>query len=133
MPKPRASGRLVGEFVRIFRESVKSEETWRQYERNLVRFLEWSGFNANADLFLEKARADKRWVEAKLIDYIVEQKDRARSGEITAGTFANLRKPLRLFLEMNDITLNWFKINRTLPEVRRLRMTERQLWTRFAG
>jgi len=110
---------LIGKSVKIFRESVKSEETWRQYERNLIRFLQWSGFHADADAFLEKARADNKWVEAKIIDYIVEQKERVRNGEITAGTVANLRKPLRLFLEMNDVGLNWFKINRTLPQMRR--------------
>lgn len=119
MPKPKTTVRLVGSSVRIFRESIESEETWRQYERNLIRFLSGLGFQTNADTFLEKARADQKWAEAKIIDYIIEQKQRARNGEITAGTVANFRKPIRLFLEMNDVSLNWFKINRTLPQMRR--------------
>jgi hypothetical protein len=39
----------------------------------------------------------------------VLQKDRARKKEISEGTIPNFKKPVKLFLEMNDVTLNWKK------------------------
>ena len=42
-----------------------------------------------------------------------------RRGEISATTVVNFRKPVKLFLEMNDVKLNWLKINKTLPPMRR--------------
>jgi hypothetical protein len=116
------TAQLVGSSVKIFRESVKSDQTWRQYERNLIRFfksLRRLGFETDADAFLDKARADPIWAEARIIDYIVEQKQRTRNSEIAAGTPTNLRKPVRLFLEMNDLSMNWLKINKTLPQMQR--------------
>ena len=53
MPKPKTAVHLVGGSVKIFRESVRSEETWRQYERNLIRFLRGLGLGTDADAFLE--------------------------------------------------------------------------------
>ena len=41
------------------------------------------------------------------------------SSEITAGTVNNWLKVVRLFLEMNDLILNWEKIKRMLPTIRR--------------
>jgi len=119
MPKPKTGANLAGSSVKIFRESVKSDETWRQYERNLIRFLRRFGFETDADAFLDTARSDPKWAEARIIDYILEQKERVRKGEIVSGTLTNSRKPIRLFLEMNDLTLNWLKINKTLPQMQR--------------
>ena len=39
-------------------------------------------------------------------------------GEITSGTVNNWFKAVRLFLEMNDVVLNWKKIKRMLPTIR---------------
>lgn len=44
---------------------------------------------------------------------------RYEKGEIAAGTVHNCVKCVRLLLEMNDIFLNWKKISRILPKVRR--------------
>ncbi len=51
LAKPRIVPHLVGESVKIFRESVRSEETWIVYQRRFVRFLQWLGFENNADEF----------------------------------------------------------------------------------
>jgi hypothetical protein len=40
-------------------------------------------------------------------------------GEITAGTVNNWLKAVKLFLEMNDIVVNWKKIRRMLLTIRR--------------
>jgi hypothetical protein len=119
MSKPRRVPNLKGDSVAIFREAVRAEETWLQYERRFVRFLQWLGFENNADTFLEKAKRDRKWAESKVIEYVSFQKARVGRGEISETTVANFRKPVKLFLEMNDVKLNWLKINKTLPAMRR--------------
>lgn len=108
---------LEGESVRIFREAVRAEETWLQYERRFWRFLDWLG--ETPDSFLGKSLANKTWAESKIMEYIMLQKERVRKKEISEGTVPNFKKPVKLFLEMNDVTLNWKKINKTLPSFRR--------------
>ncbi|MGA3108108.1 MAG: hypothetical protein ABSD99_01405 [Candidatus Bathyarchaeia archaeon] len=108
---------LEGESVRIFREAVRAEETWLQYERRFWRFLDWLGETPNS--FFDKSRNNKPWVESKIIEYIMVQKDRVRKKEISESTVPNFKKPVKLFLEMNDVTLNWKKINKKIPSFRR--------------
>jgi|SRR5208282_1501435 len=119
MSKPRRVPHLIGNSVRIFRESVHAEETWLQYERRFVHFLQWAGFENNADSFLKKAKSSSSWAESKIVDYIILQKERVKKGEISDSSIGNFRKPLHLFLEMNDVKLNWLKINKTFPRMRR--------------
>jgi hypothetical protein len=75
---------LEGESVRIFREAVRAEETWLQYERRFWRFLDWLG--ETPDSFLQETRNDKAWAESKIIEYIIVQKERSRKKEISDGT-----------------------------------------------
>jgi hypothetical protein len=105
--------------VKIFREAVRADETWMQYERRFVHFLQWLDFDNDADRFLARAKPDTAWAERKIIDFIVLQKERVRRGEISDSTVGNFRKPVKLFLEMNDVKLNWTKIAKTLPPKRR--------------
>ena len=100
---------LKGESISIFRESISSEETWKHYERLFYHFLEW--VHETPDSFLERCKKDKDWVTSKIIEYIVVQKERVRRGEISEGSVANCKKPVKLFLDMNDVSLNWKKIN----------------------
>jgi len=69
---------------------------------------------------LEKTRCNKRWAQAKIIEYILLQKERYRRGELSAATVHNFNKPVKLFLEMNDVSLNWSKIKRILPPAKRV-------------
>ena len=90
-----------------------------QYERRFVRFLQWLGFENNADVFLKKAKGDKKWTESKTIDYIIMQKQRVTKGEMSDSTVANFKKPVKLFLRMNDVKLKRVKIGKILPPMRR--------------
>jgi integrase len=107
---------LEGESIRLFREAVRSEETWEKYERLFWRFSNW--VKLSPDQFLAKA-ADAKWTEAKLIEYIALQKERARRKEISEGTVLNFKKPIKLFLDMNDVNISWKRVNRVLPSARR--------------
>ena len=53
------------------------------------------------------------------MNYLTFQKERVERGEITYGTVRNYYKPIKLFLEMNEIELSWKKIARVLPKGRK--------------
>jgi hypothetical protein len=57
--------------------------------------------------------------EKMIIGFAFKLKSRYEKGEIAAGTVHNYVKCVRLLLEMNDVLLNWKKISRILPKVRR--------------
>jgi len=47
-------------------------------------------------------------------DYVLLLQTKVQNGEITAGTCNVSLPPVKLFCEMNDIILNWRKINKLL-------------------
>jgi hypothetical protein len=69
--------------------------------------------------FVSTAKNDPLATEKKIILFAFELKSRHERHEIAAGTVHNCVKCVRLLLEMNDIFLNWKKISRILPKVRR--------------
>ena len=48
-------------------------------------------------------------------NYVIFLQTKVRNGEITAGSCVVSLPPVKLFCEMNDIMLNWRKINKLLP------------------
>lgn len=109
---------LQGDSVKPFLEAVDSQATIEVYKRRLVTFLEFT--NMNVDEFTSKSRNSPKWSEQAITNYLLTQKERANRNEISASTVASLKKPLKLLLDMNDITtINWKKISRMLPRVRR--------------
>jgi hypothetical protein len=54
---------LKGESISIFRESIRSEETWKHYERIFHHFLEW--LHESPDSFLDRCKKHREWVTAK--------------------------------------------------------------------
>jgi integrase len=87
------------------------------YERRLIGFL--NHVKLTPDEFVTLGRNDPATVERKLISFIGFQKSRVDKGEITGATISNFLKAVRLLLEMNDVSVNWKKIRRTLPRSRR--------------
>jgi integrase len=69
--------------------------------------------------FLSLAKKNPSTAEKNIITFAFGLKERNEQGEIAAGTVHNCVKCVRLLLEMNDIFLNWKKISRILPRVRR--------------
>jgi hypothetical protein len=67
-----------------------------------------------------KANANPRWTEDVVLNYLLDQKERALKKEIQAITVGNVKKPVKLLLEMNDVSgINWKKISRIMPSARR--------------
>jgi len=109
---------LEGNSVKPFLEAVDSKATIEVYKRRLATFLEF--VSLNVDEFTTKSRKNPKWSEQTITNYLLTQKERATRNEISASTVSSLKKPIKLLLDMNDITrINWKKIGRMLPRVRR--------------
>jgi integrase len=108
---------LQGECIQLFRAAIKSQYTRDPYERRLIGFLRYLGLSPGQ--FVSIAKRDASLVEKKIISFIQIQDLRVANAEITGATVSNSLKAVRLLLEMNDVYLNWKKIRRILPRVRR--------------
>lgn len=107
-----------------FLYAIKSPITKDRYQRRLrdfFGFLELDGDLATqAKSFVNLAHQNgKSWVFANAMKFLSFHKERAERGEISDATVRNYYKPLKLFLEMNDLELSWKKIARGLPRGRR--------------
>jgi hypothetical protein len=54
-------------------------------------------------------------LQHKIEDYVILLQTKVRNKEITAMSATTMIPPVKLFCEMNDIILNWRKINKLLP------------------
>ena len=117
MPRKIDRSSLQGEVLEIFKAAIKSPVTRDVYERRLLNFL--AHLKMTPEGFLSIAQKNPSTAEKKIISFALELKERNEKGEIAAGTVHNCVKCMRLLLEMNDIFLNWKKISRILPRVRR--------------
>src|SRR5579863_651920 len=119
MVYPYRDRRLVkGTTSRPFYEALRSDITKDSYERRLVTFLNY--VQLPVDKFVEDAKKNPSWAQKVVLDYMLRQKERFANKEIQASTIRSLMKPVKLLLEMNDVTgINWKKIARMMPSARR--------------
>ncbi len=117
MPRKIDRSSLQGKDLEIFKAAIRSPVTRDVYERRLLNFL--GHLKMTPEDFLSIAKNSPGTAEKKIISFAFELKERNEKGEIAAGTVHNCVKCVRLLLEMNDIFLNWKKISRILPRVRR--------------
>jgi integrase len=107
---------LKGESFELFSAAIRSPATRDPYERKLLGFLK--RLNLTPDEFAQFAKEGPSAAE-KILSLLSQDRLKIERGEITAGTVNNWLKAVRLFLEMNDVILNWKKIKRMLPTIRR--------------
>ena len=121
MPKGRKKkdrSLLQGKSIQSLREALNSSTTREAYERRLAQFFRDVGLTA--DKFVAKSKANPKWAQEFITEYMLKQKQRVLDKEIEASSLANIRKPLRLLLEMNDVTdINWKRISRLMPKERK--------------
>jgi hypothetical protein len=107
----------------MFLYALKAPETKRQYPRRFKVFLDFlnleSTFEEQTKQFLMKARTNHQWAQDNFMQFIAFQIGRARRKEIAESTISNYYKAIKLFCEMNDLSLSWKKISRGLPIGRR--------------
>ena len=79
--------------IAVFLYAVKSPESKRQYPRRFKMFLDFlrlpGDLNSQAKEFLRNAKANPKWIEDNLIDFIAYQNERARQGDISVSTIPN--------------------------------------------
>lgn len=121
MLEPREAPDPLTEFF----DGVRSPLTKTYYTRRLADFLDFAGaegstLQAKARDLVKRAKADPGYLEATVNAFLREQRLRVERGEIQASTIGTYKKPVRLFLEMNDLggMVNWKKLARRLPQGR---------------
>ena len=107
----------------MFLYAIKSDETKRKYVKRLEDFFDFIGFEGTMEeksrQFVAKARGNSPWLLSWVMKFITFQKTRAERAEISEATIPNYTKPIKLFLEMNDIPIAWKRISRGIPRGRR--------------
>ena len=114
---------ITNDPMAVFLYAVKSPESKRQYPRRFKMFLDFLGFGGALDdqakEFLRNAKANPKWVQDNLIQFISYQNERAKCGKISVSTIPNYYRATKLFCEMNDMVLGWKKIARGMERVRK--------------
>src|SRR2546422_4276977 len=96
---------------------MKSRYTRESYENKLITFFAMSGMRI--DEFVDRAKQKPEWAQQVLIDYMLKEKERYHKKQIEASSVRSVIKPLKLLLEMNDVTgINWKKISKMMPASR---------------
>ena len=102
-----------------FMYGLRASETRRQYPRRLKIFLDFLQLEGSLDdqarTFYCKTKGNPLWAQDWLMKFISFQVDRVNKGEISEATIPNYYKAVKLFCEMNDLTLSWKKISKGLP------------------
>ncbi len=70
------------------------------------------------DGFALKGRENPAWVEHAILEHLRMLRGRVEAGKISCNTVRNYYKPIKLFLEMNDASLNWKRLQWLLPRER---------------
>ena len=94
------------EKIKLFLQSIKSDETRRLYIVCLNKWLEYMG---TKKILLE---VNPKKVEQKIIDFIISMKEKSKS----FAAIHNYISAVIKFYTINDVVLNSNKIYRFMPE-----------------
>ena len=94
-----------------FSEAIREKATRKTYEIYLKQFIDY----AHED-YESLAKLSQSQIEELVFDYVIHLKDLTeRTRKPSPNSYNTMTSPIKLFLEMNDILLNWTKIKRLFP------------------
>ena len=109
----------------LFVYAIRSQVTRDYYLRRLRIFFNYINLEIDKTIeercncFADKGTNDPTWAFNSILRFLQFQKDRVEKEEITGATVRNFIKAIKLFCEMSDISIQWKKITRGLPKIRR--------------
>jgi integrase len=108
---------LVGRPYLLFKSAVRSEKSLQTYRQNLWHFCHFIVMSTDEIVSKYGGGNGKEAMKLQQMveDYVLLLQVKISNGEITAATGQTMIPPVTLLCEMNDIILNWRKINRLLP------------------
>lgn len=108
---------LVGRSYQLFKTAIRSEHTLQLYKQHLFHFCEFVKMTTEEIVSKYGSENAKESIKFQhmIEDYTLFLQTKITSGEITAGSAHVSIPPVKLLCEMNDIILNWRKINKLLP------------------
>jgi integrase len=113
----------ISDAYSLFLYAMNSPVTRDRYTTRLRRFFSFIGIKGEVEeqcrIFIEKVNKDNEFAFRSIISFLHTQKERVDRKEITGSTIRNYIKAIKLFTEMNDISISWKKIIRGLPKGRK--------------
>jgi integrase len=106
---------LLGRSYQLFRAAIPSEKTLQLYKRHLFHFCDYAQMTTEEIVSIYGKVKESIKLQQLIENYILLLQTKVRNSEITAGTCNVSLPPVKLFCEMNDIILNWRKLNKLLP------------------
>ena len=94
--------------ITLFHSGIKSEATRKSYSWYLDLFLNHFMIKSYDKLLTIEPKKLQEMIE----DYLIYEKSRNISASFIAGKIC----ALKLFFAMNDVTLNWIKLQKMIPE-----------------
>ncbi len=109
----------------LFIFNIRSASTRDYYLRRLKGFFNYidllpeESIEKRCDYFAKRGKEDLDWAFSNIVRFLQFQRERVEQEEITSSTLKNFLKAIKLLCEVGDIAINWKKITRGLPKVRR--------------
>lgn len=109
---------IESEALTMFKAGHRAEKTLDHNQRFLNYFLR-NFLKMSHQEFVDKTRQDLKWGEAKIAAYFITIKARVAKKEIESDSVHNFRDPIKVLCDMNDLELNWKRLDKILPARRR--------------